>query len=211
VTDTPILCLPAASAEFEIRVRGSRFSAVTRPTDSLTGAVSAREEDRKRFHDATHHVFACRLADDTFRFDDDGEPAGTGGRPVLGAIDAAGMKNVVVVVTRHFGGTKLGMGRLARAYGSAAATALANTPVRRMVRASRVRIRYRYGDTGPISRVLEARRAARVRESFGESVELDVALHRSEVAVLEHELTQATAGRVEIEVLPDEMLLPVDT
>ena len=207
----PILCVPVGTATAEVRVRGSRFVGVARPAASLPEAVSARERERTLHHDASHHVFACRLADGAFRFDDDGEPAGTGGRAVLAAIDAAGLSNVVVVVIRYFGGTKLGTGGLARAYGGVAAATLAEAPTQRVTPGARVRVRYRYEDTGSVARVVGAMGAVRIADDFGQSAELLVALARSKVAALGRDLRQATAGTVEIEVCPEEMLLPVDT
>lgn len=208
---TGAFLVAAGSAEAEIRVRGSRFIARAQPAADLAGAAEYRDSVRRRDHDATHHVYAARTHAGDHRFDDDGEPAGTGGRPVLAAIERAGVFDVVVVVTRYFGGTKLGTGGLSRAYGSAADRALEHLPGRRVVPGARVLLVYGYGDTGTVARVLEAAGAARIAERYGAGAELEVALPASRVCELEDAVKEATAGRVSVTALAGEMLLPVDT
>jgi uncharacterized YigZ family protein len=108
-------------------VQGSRFVATAAAAADRRQAMAFVEEIRKEFFDATHTAFAYRLgpAGADQRAHDDGEPSGTAGKPILTAIERAGVTGVVVTVTRYFGGTKLGTGGLVRAYGGAAAEALA--------------------------------------------------------------------------------------
>ncbi len=121
--------VPADAASAEHRERGSRFIAFVRAVSSESEARDFRAEIRRRFHDATHHVLAARLAAGTELLDDDGEPSGTGRRPVLDALAGSGLTDAAVVVTRYFGGTKLGTGPLARAYATAAAQALGTAKI----------------------------------------------------------------------------------
>ena len=211
VTDARGFLVATGQAEAEHRVKGSRFISVARSISTLADAVEARDVERRRFHDATHHVFAARQAGGECRFDDDGEPAGTGGRPLLAAIDRAGLADVVVVVTRYYGGTKLGTGGLGRAYGTAATLALERTPSQRVVRGRRLRLTFAYEDMGAVSRSAEALGATRIGESYGERVQIDIALPQAIVDRLRHEVAEATAGRAVVEELPDEMLLAVGT
>jgi uncharacterized YigZ family protein len=192
-------------------VKGSRFIAVTYPVSDLEQAAEFRDGERRRFHDATHHVYAALLRAGDLRFDDDGEPAGTAGRPTLAAIERAGLLDVVVIVTRYFGGTKLGTGGLGRAYGAAADLALERTTARTVVAGRKVLLTYSYGDTGAVTRAVEAAGAIRVREGYGEVAELEVALPVSRVAALRLEVNEATGGRVALTELPGEMLFPFDT
>jgi len=211
VTDVRGFLIATGPAEAEHRVKGSRFISVARPIATLDDAVEAREVERRKFHDATHHVFAARQACGESRFDDDGEPAGTGGRPVLAAIERAALTDVVVVVTRYYGGTKLGTGGLGRAYGTAAARALERTPIQRVVRGRHLRLTFAYEDTGAVSRSAEALGATRLGERYGDQAQLDIALPQSSVDRLRDEIAEATAGRVVVDELPEEMLFPVDT
>jgi len=211
MTDVHGFLIATGPAEAEHRVKGSRFISVARPIATIVEAAEARDVERRRFHDATHHVFAARLATGNARFDDDGEPAGTGGRPVLAAVERAALADVVVVVTRYYGGTKLGTGGLGRAYGSAAELALERTPSQRVVWGRRLRLTFAYEDTGAVSRSTEALGASRLEERYGDKAQLDIAVPQSSVDRLRDEVAEATAGRVVIEELADGMLLPVDT
>jgi len=201
----------SGSAEAEHRAKGSRFIATTRPVTDLAAAGSFRDVERRRFYDATHHVYAVLLRDGECRYDDDGEPSGSAGRPSLGAIERAGLTDVVVVVTRYFGGTKLGTGGLGRAYARAAALALDRTPSREVVRARRVLLEYDYADTGLVVRAAESAGAVRTRESYGERVGLEVAVPGQNLERLLVAVSEATGGRARCEALPVEILLPVET
>ncbi len=186
---------PVGRAVGEIRDRGSRFRAIVAPVRDVGGAKAVRDEIRAANHDATHHVWAFRSADGEERWDDDGEPAGTGGRPILAAIEAAALSDVVVVVTRWFGGTRLGTGGLARAYGTAAAEALAEVR-RRTVRPGRVlTIRHGWPDTGAVATVLDAFGARRLDERHAGDAEFDVAVAEADAPKLVEAIRESTAGR----------------
>lgn len=116
----------------ETRVRGSRFIATAFHSGDEETARRRLQEVREEYHDATHHGFALRLAGPhdapRERSQDDGEPPGTAGLPILQAIRSELLFDTAVVVSRYFGGTKLGRGGLARAYRDAARLALAGAP-----------------------------------------------------------------------------------
>lgn len=114
----------ATTAEF--RDRGSRFLAFAFPVKSIE-EIKAHHKALKAAHPkANHHCLAFRLGHDgtQFRASDDGEPSGSAGRPMLGAIDRTGLTNVMVVVVRYFGGTLLGVPGLVQAYGGVTDAAL---------------------------------------------------------------------------------------
>lgn len=115
----------------EFKDRGSKFLAYAYPAGSEEAAMDFVEALRKEHFKARHHCFAWRLGLDgrRFRANDDGEPSGTAGRPILGQIDAAGLTDVVVVVVRYFGGTLLGTSGLIQAYRESAADALRQAQV----------------------------------------------------------------------------------
>jgi putative IMPACT (imprinted ancient) family translation regulator len=190
-----VLRVPATEARAETRVRGSRFLALVAPCVRPEEAEELRARARREHHDATHHVLAARPLDGPEHFDDDGEPAGTGGRPVLGAIEAAGLTGTSVVVVRWFGGTKLGTGGLARAYAEAAAAALARVRVRRVRPAAGLEIVHGWEDTGAVSRILEAHGARRVGERHAAAATIDVVVPRDRLDRLVRDLIDATSGR----------------
>lgn len=115
----------AAAAEFNQEIRKSRFLAQVAPVADIAAAMDFIE--RHNIADASHNCWAYRIGND-YRFNDDGEPGGTAGRPILAAIEGQGLDGVAVVVSRWFGGIKLGAGGLMRAYGGCAAECLRNAP-----------------------------------------------------------------------------------
>lgn len=110
----------------QIEVKGSRFLAVARPVADEAAARGLHAEMRKLHPQARHHVWAARLAEPELwqSYDEDGEPAGTAGRPILALLERSSLVQVAVVVTRYFGGTLLGAGGLVRAYTQSAQGAL---------------------------------------------------------------------------------------
>jgi uncharacterized YigZ family protein len=127
----------ARPANFEVLIHKSRFLARAWPvedTDSALAQVAACERE-----EASHHCWAYRIGQ-LYRFHDANEPAGTAGRPILQAIEGQGLDRVVVVVTRWFGGIKLGAGGLVRAYGGAAAECLRLAERRELVTLQRITV-----------------------------------------------------------------------
>lgn len=118
------------NAVAEFKDRGSKFVAYAFPIKTVESCKEKLTEIKKGHPKATHHCFAYRLGldDNFFRMNDDGEPSGTAGRPILGQIDSRQLTNTMVIVVRYFGGTLLGVPGLINAYKSAAAMALQLTP-----------------------------------------------------------------------------------
>lgn len=143
--------------EVELREKGSRFLAEVFPVSDESAAKQALDSVRTRYPDASHHCWALRLGPPERRLersDDDGEPGGTAGLPILGAIEREDLTDTLIVVTRYFGGTKLGKGGLVRAYGDAARLGLASTPRRAVWRLASLTIRCEYSDVGTVEGVL---------------------------------------------------------
>ena len=114
----------------EFKDRGSKFLGYAFPVISAENFKHYLQDLKKEHAKAVHHCFAYRLGlnNDLFRVSDDGEPAGTAGRPILGQIDSSGVTNTAIIVVRYFGGTLLGVPGLINAYKSAASMALQLTP-----------------------------------------------------------------------------------
>jgi uncharacterized YigZ family protein len=108
--------------------KGSRFIAFACPVSDQDDIKPIIEKIRKEHHEARHHCYAYMLGQERiiWRVNDDGEPSGTAGRPILGQINSFGLTNILIVVSRHFGGTLLGVSGLINAYRSAAAAAITN-------------------------------------------------------------------------------------
>lgn len=181
----------------ELKVKGSRFIAEAFHVDNESATEDHIQLIRKREHSATHHCTAYRIGADAevFRFNDDGEPSGSAGRPILSQIEGRGLTNTLVVVTRYFGGTKLGTGGLVRAYGDAASQALDAAGEKLHVISERLSVSFVYDDTSPAMHVLQKFDAEVVESSYTDTTELTVAVPRSRVAEFEAAFVDALGGR----------------
>ncbi|MDB4949454.1 MAG: hypothetical protein JWM27_2103 [Gemmatimonadetes bacterium] len=187
----------AGDGEAETRVKGSTFLALAAPAEDEEAARARLEPVQRRHFDASHHCSAWRFRGGLWRANDAGEPSGSAGAPILAAIDGAGVTDCIVVVTRWFGGTKLGVGGLVRAYGDAAALALAAAPRRVGVPAVRLRITYGYEHTAAAMRALERAGAAEIEHGYagaGERGVMEFAVPAASEAALADALREATSG-----------------
>jgi uncharacterized YigZ family protein len=121
----------AAESKGLFKDRGSRFISIAVPVSSQEEIKSKLEALRKEYHDARHHCYAWVLSPDrqAWRVNDDGEPSGTAGRPIMGQLNSRELTNILVVVIRYFGGTLLGVSGLINAYRTAADDALSNATI----------------------------------------------------------------------------------
>jgi uncharacterized YigZ family protein len=190
--------------EVEVRIQGSRFLGRAFRADSETDADARLAEVRRRYHDATHHCWARRIGPPERcdeRSDDAGEPSGTAGAPILASLRGAALHDLLVVVTRWFGGTKLGKGGLARAYAEAARAAIDAAPRRTLWRESTVIAACAYGDVGAVEAVL-ARHAGgvvrRCERDFAGRPRFAITVLRSRTDELRSLLLEATGGRIDL-------------
>ena len=176
-------------------VKGSSFVAFVTPVKSVDDALARLNEVRGQHAEATHNCFAYRAGSD-MRFSDDGEPGGTAGRPMLEVLQKRGLNFVLGVVTRYYGGVKLGTGGLVRAYSGALAKALdeAGTVEVRETVTRTVSVPFDRVDT--IHRLLDAWVGLRKGEAVytGAGLELSVILFADDETPLADALTQATRG-----------------
>lgn len=185
----------------ERKVQGSRFVATAAPAENRDAVDQLLGSVRKELHDATHHCYAYRLglSGDQFRAVDAGEPAGSAGKPILAAIEHAGLTNVAVVVTRYFGGTKLGIGGLTRAYGGAAADAL--EAARRVTQydVDLIRVSFPHAQVSNVMHVLEKYGARITERNYDAEVHLALEIRRSRSAELRGALVNRTSGNLELD------------
>lgn len=187
----------ATPVRHAIEVRHSRFLAQAAPVDSADDA--ARVVGETSVVDASHNCWAWRVGDD-YRSSDDGEPAGTAGRPILAAIDGQGFDRVAVVVTRWFGGVKLGAGGLVRAYGGAAAECLRLAPRRPLVETTLARVHLDFADVATLHQLLPVFAAGKREETFdahGAWIVLELPAERLDA--LKTRLRDATRDRARFE------------
>lgn len=187
----------------EIVEKKSRFIANVAPADSEEAAAAFIESVRKKYYDARHNcpAFVIGRNRELTRCSDDGEPGGTAGKPVLEVLNAEGLTNTVIVVTRYFGGTLLGTGGLVRAYTEAAKAGLANAGIAVMRYGASVSIDTNYTDLGKIQYLLGNQGIPILDSRYTDKVELIVRVPDEEADFLIKELTESTKARAMIRIL----------
>jgi uncharacterized YigZ family protein len=187
-----------ARARAALTVRGSRFLAEAVPVHEKDECDEVLRGLRKEYFDATHHCFAYRLGPDgmQFRTNDGGEPAGSAGKPILAAIDGAELMGVIVVVTRYFGGTKLGVGGLARAYRQAAGLALAAGERLTRYLCDVLPVSFPHACVGPVMRAVNASGGRIASSRYGLEVHMEIEIRRTRTEGLRTALLEGTSGSV---------------
>lgn len=197
----------AAPAHFEQEIRKSRFLVHAAPATSPAEALEFLA--RVAVRDATHNCWAYRIGQQ-YRFSDDGEPAGTAGKPILAAIEGQGLDQVIAVVTRWYGGIKLGAGGLVRAYGGSAAECLRRGERCTLVDWVELELRCGFEHVGVVHALLSQHGASKEEEMFeSEGLRLRLRLPASEHSALQGALQDATRGRIRFtQPPPDETRAP---
>ena len=171
----------AAEAKGLFKDNGSRFIAHAYPVETEEEVKEIVAALKKEYFDARHHVYAYRLGymGDKFRANDDGEPSGSSGRPVLGQIDSIGLSDVLVVVVRYFGGIKLGIPGLIRAYKSSTADALANAEIVEKIASKVFRVHFGYMSMNSVMKVLKDMGLEQKNQKFDMECSIDVTVRLS--------------------------------
>ncbi len=183
-------------------VKGSKFITNAAPVAEKEEAEKYISTISARFKEATHNCFAYKtgMGDQAiFRFSDDGEPSGTAGRPILQAIETKDLTNIALVVSRYFGGTKLGTGGLIRAYNSAALEALNKAKIVAKYPQIILRLKFPYEYTNAAQHLINKFGGNILETQFDEQTVYRVQLKASDEMDFRNELQNATSGRVIVE------------
>lgn len=186
----------------EIEEKKSRFIAHVAAASTEAEALAFIESKKKEYWDARHNCYAFILGEQgqTMRFSDDGEPSGTAGKPILEVLVNSGIRNLVVVVTRYFGGTLLGTGGLVRAYTQATQAGLAASKVCTMCYGYGIIIETDYNGIGKLQYLLGQKNIPIEASEYTEQVTIQIKVPYEEKDSLIHEMTEATAGKAQITV-----------
>jgi uncharacterized YigZ family protein len=157
-----------SSSEGIYKEKGSRFVSIAIPVSNQEVIKANIDQIRKEHHLARHHCFAYMLGQErlTWRVSDDGEPSGTAGRPILGQINSYGLTNILVVVSRYFGGTLLGVSGLINAYRTAAESAITNVEIIERTVQEFYEITYPYLSMNDVMRILKEEDIDQTDQSF---------------------------------------------
>ena len=179
--------------QYEEDIKKSRFLALAAPVNTAAEAMSFLEQHS--VPDATHNCWAYKIGDE-YRFNDDGEPGGTAGRPMLQAIEGQDCDRVVVLVIRWYGGVKLGTGGLMRAYGGVAASCLRLAPKSPIVPLQTIQCSCEYSDSDIVRSRFAQFDAQVLNETFGPTgVEWSLALPLDQVSAFEQTFSNLTRGQ----------------
>ncbi len=145
------------SCSFELKESKSRFVAIATPSQTIEDAMNLYAGVRKEYYDAAHFPFAYRLkpAGELYRYSDDGEPSGSGGKPVYDALVKHELANSMLVVVRYFGGVKLGVGGLKRAFFETADQCLSYAKIREVIITERLQIQFEYKYISAMMKLIE--------------------------------------------------------
>lgn len=154
---------------------GSRFIALAYPVTTEEQVRDIVLSLKKEYHDARHHCYAYRLGHkgDVFRANDDGEPSSSAGRPILGQIDSFGLSDILVVVVRYFGGIKLGIPGLIRAYRTSTADALESADIIEKIACSRYRISFGYMEMNDVMKNMKEMALIPLKQDFDMSCTME--------------------------------------
>jgi len=179
-------------------IKGSRFIADVFHASSPEQALAQIQTIRETSPDATHHCWAYRLhAQEQTRSSDDGEPGGSAGRPILAQIEGHDLFDIVVIVTRYYGGTKLGVGGLIRAYGGTAGKALDRVQRREVQETETLEIQFTYGLTKAVESVLRDHQLTPTDTTFDASVRMRLEVPIENINELRDALFHHTAGKIQ--------------
>jgi uncharacterized YigZ family protein len=187
----------------EIKVKGSRFIARTDLAESIVEADTHLQGIRNLEHAARHNCYAYIIGAPTdkaaFKYSDDGEPNGTAGRPIYDVIRGRGVTNILLVVTRYFGGTKLGTGGLVRAYSDAASLALENSGLKENFLTDHLKIEIDFPAYDNLTKIINRLEASQIKADYSDRVSLELEIRRSRTEQLLAEVNKLSKGKAKIE------------
>ena len=190
----------AEPAEAIYKERSSKFLTYAYPVESEEEIKLLLDALHKEYYDATHHCYAYRLGPqgEVFRANDDGEPSGTAGKPILGQLLSADLTNCLVVVVRYFGGTKLGVSGLIEAYKTPAAEVIAAAEVVERTVDDRIEVRFSYMAMNEVMRVIKDMQPKIVEQCFDNLCTMTLTIRQSQSEQLLTRLSKVEGAQAEI-------------
>jgi uncharacterized YigZ family protein len=184
--------------EFALKEKGSEFIAKVFYVETEQSALNELDKIRKKYFDATHHCFAFRINEELSKYADDGEPKGTAGIRILNAINHFDLTNVMVVVVRYFGGTKLGVGPLGKAYYNSSIEVLKKSRIIRLDLFQLIEIQSKFSYLNNIHHLLGQYSGTIINSVFDDSVSLICLIKPVNIDKITYELTNLSSGKIKI-------------
>jgi len=186
-----------------IKEKGSEFIAIVYPVDSVETALNHLNEIRKKYYDASHHCFAYKLKSNEEKYSDDGEPKGTAGIRILNAIQHFDLSDVMLVVVRYFGGTKLGVGPLGKAYYKASIEVLNTSEILTKTLFQSFLIEVDFNFVSHFHRIINHYSAIIADSEYSNIAKFYCFVKPNDFELINIELTNLTNGQILIKALPD--------
>lgn len=184
----------------KLLVKGSKFIATAIPISLEEEARLSIDKIKKEFHDATHNPYAYIIAEGGIqKFSDDREPSGTAGKKIFSAIESQNLKDVLVVVTRYFGGVKLGTGGLSRAYYESALKVLNSCVFLKREHRAKLLLLFPRGYFDSVQSVLNREKAKIKKLAFGDRVKMEIDFNQAVNSKLVEKLKNSTRGEIKFE------------
>jgi uncharacterized YigZ family protein len=196
--------IPARESQIEFKVSNSRFIATAAPTFSVEEAKEFIRGIKTRYSDATHNVPVFIIghgASTTEHSSDDGEPSGTAGRPALAVLRGSGLGDITIVITRYFGGTKLGTGGLVKAYSDSVREVLEELPKAQKVATLTTLISVSYSFFEQSKRIIEKHKGKIIDEDFGVDVMLSIQFIEENYLGFKQQIFDASNGQIDSEII----------
>lgn len=196
--------IPAAETKIELQVSNSTFIATASPAFSVEEAKIFIDQVRELYQDATHNVPVYIIGHPPATIEhssDDGEPSGTAGRPALSVLRGSGLGDIVIVITRYFGGTKLGTGGLVRAYSDAVREVLQVLPKAQKVATVKAQILVPYSFYEQAQRLISSFKGTIAEQDFGVDVTLTIQMTEANFTDFQQTLFEKSNGQIEAELL----------
>ena len=192
--------IPAINIKSEEVIKGSQFITRTKKVDSAQQAKLYIKELKNRFPDASHHCWAYVVGDPKsttlIGCSDDGEPSGTAGKPMLHVLQHALIGDIVIVCTRYFGGTKLGTGGLARAYGGGVKLALKKLPTKNKIHYSQLKFTLGYSNIQDCEHLVKSYNSQNQIIDYDEEISVSIEIATIEVDAFKKELINLCKGKI---------------
>jgi len=189
---------PYAESKAELKIKGSKFIARIIPIGSKEDGEKKYAIIKKRYYDATHNCFAYRLNANIFRYSDDGEPSGTAGKPIYQIIESAGLNEVLCVVTRYFGGTKLGTGGLIRSYSEVTRLAVNNTKIKINVYTKSISLYFSYELENLVRKTINEFKGSIANSDYSDRIIMNVEIPKSKQDLFKTKLTELSNSTIKI-------------
>ncbi len=195
-------------SNYEFKEKGSLFIGQVFPISSTQEAESILSETRKKYYDATHNCFAYKFIDEeSFKYSDDGEPNGTAGIRIFNAIKHFNLSNILVVSTRYYGGTKLGVGPLGKAYYNSAFGAIENSQVITKINYSKILITFGYDFISDVHHFINHCNVQNINNLFNEQPQIECMIKPEYIENLEKDLLGVSSGKIDLKILEENIYL----